>query len=218
MRMNRFEVPGGFWHVTNRGVAKCDIYRDDFDRLRFLALLARAVELYGWTIVAYCLMNNHFHLFIQTKVPTLSAGAKMILEEYATGFNRKYDRTGHLFQGRFAAQLVDNVTYGLNVARYIVLNPERACLVENVADWRWSSYRATAGMISGPAWLDPSSVLAEFDPADPVRASSAYRDFVVRGPGRAESPWDHIRHQSILGSEDFARKTFDDLEPIQIAT
>jgi putative transposase len=214
--MHRFEVPGGFWHLTNRGVAKCDIYKDDFDRLRFLALLARAVELYGWTVVAYCLMNNHFHLFIQTLEPTLSAGAKMILEEYAKGFNRKYDRTGHLFQGRFAAQLVDNASYGLNVARYIVLNPERAGLVERACDWRWSSYRATAGLIEGPRWLDPSAVLAEFDPLDPVRASALYKDFVLEGRGRNESPWDHIRHQSILGSEDFARKTFQQLEPIKL--
>lgn len=198
----RFEVPGGFWHVTNRGVGKIDIFRDDFDRLRFTALLAHAVDLYGWRVIAYCLMNNHFHLFIQTLSETLSAGAKMIQEEYARGFNKKYTRVGHLFQGRFAAQVVDTESYGLAVARYIVRNPVRAGLVSTPDQWLWSSYRATAGIVATPAWLDPSFIYEAL--GAPPGATDVYSAFAGEEAADLVCPWDHVRHGSVLGSDDFA--------------
>ena len=201
----RLEFPGALWHVLNRGVERRTIYLDDADRRAFLRLLQQSVTKSRWQLHAYVLMSNHYHLLFQTPEPTLSKGMKDLDGDYACYFNRRHSRTGHLFQGRFKSHLVDSESYMLEVARYVVLNPVRAFMVPAAGEWRWSSYRATAGLAAVPSWLDPGPILDRFHPADRVRACAEYRDYIAAG-GERESPWKNLVAQMLLGGAEFLEK------------
>ena len=149
----RVEFAGALYHVTSRGNEKRPIFKNDGDRLKFLELLGEAVSRFGWTLTAWVLMTNHFHLVVQTNEPNLSRGMHWLNGTYAAWFNRRHGRWGHLFGGRFKAFLVEEETYFKEVLRYVVLNPVRAGLVAHPANYRWSSYRATAGLSPAPEWL-----------------------------------------------------------------
>jgi len=189
----------------SRGVERRPIFRDVNDRHRFLALLANAVTTFHWRLYAFVLMTNHFHLLIETVDPTLSRGMKRICGDYADAFNWRHSRVGHLFQGRFKSHLVDSETYLLEVARYIVLNPVRAKLIDRLDDYEWSSYPATAGLANPPAWLACGGVLERFHP-DRARAASEYRQFVGAKMCDANSPWTNLVGQIYLGSSSFIAK------------
>jgi len=189
-----------------RGVEQRDIYLDDHDRIRFLALLRNVIDDCRWQLLAYVLMSNHYHLLFQTPEPNLSRGMKDLDGDYASAFNVRHRRVGHLFQGRFKGHLVDSETYLLEVARYIVLNPVRAQMVESAAEWRWSSYRATAGLIATPSWLDPQPILERFHPTDRGIATSTYREFVAAAAGQTSSPWEGLVAQAFLGGSEFLQK------------
>jgi putative transposase len=125
----RLEHPGGVWHITSRGNERRDIFHTDRDRLRFLEFLSKAARRYNWTVYAYVLMSNHFHLVIETPEMTLSRGMHWLNGVYAQWFNRTRDRVGHLFQGRPKAILIEREGYLLEVLRYVALNPVRARMV-----------------------------------------------------------------------------------------
>lgn len=112
---------------------------------------------------------------------------------------------GHLYQRRFAAQLVEEETYLLTVARYVVLNPVRARMVAAPGDWAWSSYRATAGLEKTPPWLHTASVLDRFDEWDGANAAALYR-LIAASIGSSESPWEKLRSGLYLGSEAFMER------------
>ena len=202
----RLEFPGALWHVTNRGVEQRSIYADDRDRRRFLRLVARVVVERRWKLFAFVLMTNHYHLLFETPEPNLSLGMKDLDGDYASGFNARHLRAGHLFQGRFKSHLVDSETYLLEVARYIVLNPVRARMVAAATEWRWSSYRATAGLMMAPSWLDPQPILQRLHPTSSVLAAAEYRSFVAAATAQTPSPWEKLVAQSFLGSADFLRR------------
>lgn len=202
----RLEFPGALWHVTNRGVERRSIYADDRDRRRFLRLLAHTVIERRWNLLAFVLMTNHYHLLFETPETNLSQGMKDVDGEYASGFNVRHRRVGHLFQGRFKSHLVDSDTYLLEVARYIVLNPVRAGMVHTAEDWRWSSYRATAALMPAPAWLDTQTILTRFHGGSPALAVAEYRRFIAAATPETPSPWKHLVAQSFLGSEAFLRR------------
>ena len=122
----RIEYAGGLYHVTSRGNAQQKIYLDNLDRAAFLALLDKTRTRYDWLIHAYCLMGNHYHLLVETAAPTLARGMKLLNGSYSQRFNFRHNRVGHLFQGRYNAIIVDQESYLLELARYIVLNPVRA--------------------------------------------------------------------------------------------
>ncbi len=109
--------------------------------------VAAVTRIAGWRCLAYCVMPNHYHLLIQTPAPTLSAGMHRLNGMYASRFNATYEHTGHVFQGRFHAELVRSDEHLLEALRYIALNPVRALLARSPEHWRWSSYRATAGRV-----------------------------------------------------------------------
>jgi putative transposase len=199
----RVEYPGALWHVMNRGVERRNIFADDGDRHYFLHLLEQVIQDYGWQLAAYVLMSNHYHLLFFTPERNLSRGMKDLDGDYAASFNRRHERVGHLFQGRFKSHLVDSYTYLLEVARYIVLNPVRAGMVDHVAAWPWSSYRPTAGLGACPTWLDVFSILDGFDSSGPRAATNMYREYVDAGVGNGSSPWEHLVAQAFLGSADF---------------
>jgi len=200
----RLEFPGALWHVMNRGVERRIIHLDDVDRQVFLTMLERSVTRCRWRLYAYVLMSNHYHLLFETPETTLSRGMKDLDGDYASYFNQRHARVGHLFQGRFKSHLVDSDSYLLEVARYVVLNPVRARMVSSAADWPWSSYRATAGEAAVPPWLDPGPILARFHPSDAVMACTGYREYVAAGGG-TESPWKNLVAQMILGGAEFRR-------------
>lgn len=114
--------------------------------------LARVSERYHWRVHAFCLMDTHVHAVIETLEPTLSAGMKRLLGGYAFEFNRRHARYGHLFGGPFSASLVQTDAYVIEVCAYVVLNPVRAGLVRSAEDWRWSSYRASVGLVKSPSF------------------------------------------------------------------
>ncbi|MDX1584604.1 MAG: transposase, partial [Thermoanaerobaculia bacterium] len=149
----RIDLPGAIQHVTNRGNNRENIFYDEGDKEAFLYLVIEEAERCGWLIHDYALMDNHFHLLIETPEVNLSRGMQRLETTYVQRFNRKYCRTGHLFGGRFGSQLVEGGAYQMEVARYIVLNPVRAEIVERPEDYRWTSYRAKAGLDPAPGWL-----------------------------------------------------------------
>jgi REP element-mobilizing transposase RayT len=199
----RISYPGALYHLTLRGNARGEIFIDDSDRALFLDLVASVVERFGWRLHAYCLMGNHYHLLAETPKPNLSHGMRWLNGVYSQRFNRRHERVGHVFQGRFKAILVERDSYLLELARYIVLNPVRAGLVSAPEDWRWSSYLATAGRRDVPRWLSVNWILDQFGTGEPT-ARTRYRQFVSDGPNR-DSPWRDLRGQVLLGTEPFAQ-------------
>ena len=149
----RLEFAGALYHVTARGDGREDIYRADGDRRLFLDVLAEVWERCNWTVHAYCLMTNHYHLLVETPDANLAKGMRQLNGVYTQRFNRTYERVGHVFQGRYKAILVQKETYLLELARYVVLNPVRARMVRRAGDWPWSSYRAMVGEAAAPEWL-----------------------------------------------------------------
>jgi putative transposase len=149
----RLEFAGAVYHLTARGNGRAAIYRDDADRALFLRTLAATIERRRWLCHAFCLMTNHYHLLLETQGPTLSRGMRDLNGIYTQAFNRRHRRPGHVFQDRFKAILVERDSHLLELCRYVVLNPVRARMVRDAADWPWSSYAATAGLAEAPAWL-----------------------------------------------------------------
>ena len=200
----RIEFPGAHYHVTARGDRREPIYEDDADRSAFLAVLADVIERFEWRCHAYCLMSNHYHLFVETRHANLSKGMRHLNGVFTQWSNRRHERGGHLFQGRYKAILVDSDSYLQALSRYLVLNPVRAGMVDEPAAWPWSSYRATAGLAAAPAWLTTESILASFGP-DGAKSREAYRRFVEQGAD-AESVWEALKGQIYLGGEDFVEQ------------
>ena len=201
----RIDFAGALYHLTSRGNERRNIFRSDHDRRMFLAFLGIAARRFGWSVTAWVLMSNHFHLVIQTLEPNLSRGMHWLNGKYAGWFNRTHDRCGHLFQGRFKAFLVDRENYQAEVLRYVVLNPVRAKMVERPEQYKWSSYRATAGLEVAPDWFDLDAALGLFG-ADHATAQPAYRDFVLAKVGCEERLWDKLVNQLYLGSEGWLKK------------
>ncbi|MFZ2490164.1 MAG: transposase, partial [Thermoanaerobaculia bacterium] len=201
----RIEFSGALYHVTSRGNERRPIFRSDADRRTFLDFLGIAVRRFGWSVTAYVLMTNHFHLVIQTPEPNLSRGMHWLNGTYASWYNHKRKRSGHLFQGRFKSFLIDKETYFTEVLRYVVLNPVRAKMFERPDDYRWSSYRATAGLAPAPDWLDLANVHGCFGP-DTATAQREYRRFVLAKIGSDERLWDKLTNALYLGSEAWTKK------------
>src|SRR5215469_5219135 len=143
----RIQYDGALYHVTSRGNERKAVFRDDTDRELFLNILAGVTERFHWLCHAFCLMDNHYHLVIETPDANLSKGMRQLNGVYTQAFNRRHRRVGHLFQGRFKAILVQKESHFLEVCRYVVLNPVRARSVVTPQQWRWSSYGATAGLV-----------------------------------------------------------------------
>jgi REP element-mobilizing transposase RayT len=200
----RIEYDGAIYHLTSRGNERKHIFRDDEDRLTFLDVLQKVNERFNWICHAYCLMNNHYHLIIETPDGNLSKGMRQLNGVYTQLFNQKHRRAGHLFQGRYKAILIEKENYLLEVSRYVVLNPVRAKAVTGPAEWQWSSYRSTAGMEKPHQCNNPEWILGQFG-AKKRQAEKQYREFVAAGI-REKGIWNAVRGQSILGEDDFSEK------------
>jgi len=200
----RLEFEGAFWHITSRGNERKDIFRQDGDRLLFLGLLATAVKRFRWRLHEYCLMTNHYHLVIETPFRTLAKGMHWLNSEYVRIFNKRYARVGHLFQGRYKSILIDEQNYLDEVRRYTVLNPVRAGMVAEPAEYRWSSYRAHAGLDPIPEWLY-SEWLFDMHP-ETAKCHEMYREYVLAKLATKESIWEKLTGQIYLGSAEWVER------------
>src|SRR6056297_1753228 len=206
----RIEFEGAFYHVMARGNARQNIFLNDGDRQAFLENLGRVSQRFDWSIWAWCLMDNHYHLLIETRQPTLSKGMREVNGVYTQRFNRRHRRVGHVLQGRYKAILVDQDTYLLELARYIVLNPVRAGLVQSAEESGWSSYRAVMGKAPAPDRLAVDDILAMFH-SQRGPARRAYARFVKDGIG-ADDPHDGMQRAGILGGEAFMERVLDHVD------
>ena len=209
----RIEFPNALYHVTSRGDRREAIFEDDEDRCTFLQTLEQTVKQFHWLCHAWCLMDNHYHLLIQTPDANLSKGMRQLNGVFTQASNRRHRRAGHLFQGRFKAILVDNDAYLLALARYVVLNPVRAGMVKRPQDWPWSSYRACMGLAPAQAFLAADSLLAQFAQRR-ATARLRYARFVAEGV-KAESPWMQLKAQIFLGNEKFVKRMQKHAAPTQ---
>jgi putative transposase len=196
----RLEFAGAIYHLTSRGNARQKVFFTDADRELFLSTLTGVVSRYHWICHAYCLMANHYHLLVETPKTNLSIGMRQLNGIYTQSFNRRHNRVGHLFQGRFKAILVERESHLLELCRYIVLNPIRVKGSGTAHTWKWSSYRATAGLVSVPPFLTTDWILEQFGKKR-SQAQKQYREFVR--DGMASRPWDDLKGQIYLGSEAF---------------
>ncbi len=199
----RIEYPGAVYHITTRGNARQGIYDDDSDRRLFLGVLASTVERYNWICHAYCLMDNHYHLLLETPDPNLSLGMRHLNGVYTQSYNRQHNMVGHIFQGRFKSILVEKEAHLLELCRYIVLNPVTAGMVTHPSDYIWSSYSPTAHSTQQPEFLHCGWLLAQFSPKKKT-AQKRYRKFIQQGiSNQIEKPWKNLVGQIILGGETF---------------
>jgi putative transposase len=179
-RPPRIEVPHGTYHLTSRGSNRGPIYVRQIDQRLFLRLLGIVVEKYGWLVLAYCLLTNHYHLVIQIGETGLSGGMQWLNGGFSRISNRWHAREMHLFRNRFASRLIESDAHLLAACRYVVLNPVEAGLCSRPEEWPWSSYRATVGLEPCPAWLAEAELLALFSSSWEI-ARRRYREFVAEG-------------------------------------
>ncbi len=198
------EFAGDLYHVTSRGDRREDIYLDDADRVAWLENLGSVCERFNWTCHAYCLMTNHYHVVVETVEGNLAKGMRQLNGVYTQFINRTHQRVGHVFQGRYKAILVEKDTYLLELARYVVLNPVRAGMVAQAADWPWSSYRIMIGREPAPPWLAVDGLLRAFGPTR-SKARMKFIDFVRAGIG-LPSIWDGLTGQIYLGGAAFVQR------------
>lgn len=199
----RIEYPDAYYHVISRGNYQEKVYLNDRDKEKFIEYLEKATERFSVIIHGYCLMSNHYHLLIQTPDSNLSRAMQWINVSYATYFNRKRDRHGHLFQGRFKAILIDADEYLKHLSRYIHLNPVRAKMVSSPSDYQWSSYNAFIGKQKPPQFLETDWLLSTFG-KNRKQARQSYKDFVEKVDAKAlEDPGKLISEGFLLGDTNF---------------
>jgi putative transposase len=200
----RIEYPDAFYHITARGNERQNIFRSNRDRERFLGYFDSATERYKAIIHAYCLMDNHYHLLLQTPGGNLSQIMHHINGAYTNYFNKKRERSGHLFQGRYKALLVDIDEYAQELSRYIHLNPVRAGMIENPEQFKWTSYRYYIGLKESPKWLFTDFILNLFN-RNASTAKNQYRMFVESIVDMVvdENPFKNVFASTILGGRSF---------------
>jgi putative transposase len=201
----RIEYPGAVYHLTARGNRQEDIFVCDEDRQNFLQILGKTVFRYNWICHAYCLMNNHYHLLIETPDANLSLGMRQLNGMYTQFSNRSHKKVGHVFQGRFKSILVERDSYLLQLCRYIICNPVKAGMCKKPGQWHWSSYTPTASGKNVPDFLTVDWVLSQFSKKK-KSARKKYIEFVTKGLLEQLSPWKHVTGQVILGSKEFVEE------------
>jgi len=199
----RLELAGGLYHITSRGDRREAIY-DDEDREKWLEILGNVCRRFNWRCHAYCQMDNHYHIVIETAEANLSKGMRQLNGVYTQYYNKQHSRVGHVFQGRYKGILVERDTYLLELARYVVLNPIRAHMIKNIGEWKWSSYKAMVGEVTVQPWLETDWILGNFAKRRKI-AIGKYIDFVREGIG-LPSLWRNLQNQIFLGSEHFINK------------
>jgi REP element-mobilizing transposase RayT len=204
-RRLRIQFPDAIYHVMARGNGRQDIVCDDADRDRLLEHLGRAVSRCGWRVYGFVIMSNHLHVVLKTPQPNLAAGMQVFLSAYANAWARRHRFDGHVFQGRYRTELVEDESYLWNVTRYVHLNPVRARMVEHPASWPWSSFAGYARRDRRLGWVAHDELLASWGGAfGGSEPAEAYLRYVTAGLTEPPaSPWAEAHHGWILGSRTF---------------
>lgn len=207
----RISYPNAFYHVTCRGNDGRLIFRDDHDRTRFLDRLRSALEIFSVRVHAYLLMSNHFHLIVETPKANLSEFMRQFNISYTGYYNRRHRRSGHLYQGRFKAVVVDRNSYLLELSRYVHLNPIRIKAkalrpdserIREISQYRWSSLPGYVEGKKKASWVTYEVVLGYVG-----GSRQKYAGFVQDGIREGFStPWEDLRAQMVLGDRDFVEK------------
>src|SRR5437762_1787313 len=213
-RKLRVQYPGAIYHVMNRGDRREPIFKDDADRARFLETLGQCCTKTEWQVHAWCLMNNHFHLVIETPKANLVAGMKWFLGTYTGRFNRRHKLFGHLFSGRYKALVVDGSGTGYlrTVCDYVHLNPVRAKLLrkeQKLRAYRWSSYGEYLKREGRRVkWLSVGRLLGEMGiPKDSVAGRKQFERFMeLRRLEDQPEEWKRVRRGWCLGDEAFRKE------------
>ena len=159
-RRLRIQYHDAIYHCMARGNGRQDIVRDDADRDRLQHELARSAVRCAWKVYAFVILSNHLHVVLKTSQPNLARGMQVFLSSYANAWARRHRFCGHVFQGRYRTELVEDETYLWSVMRYVHLNPVRARLVEHPAAWPWSSYPGYAHRLCRQEWVASDELLA----------------------------------------------------------
>ena len=215
----RLEFEGALYHITARGDRREPIFEDDADRHILIHILGQGMDRFDASVFAYCLMNNHYHFVLQTRRANLSRLMRHINGVYTQTYNRRHCKSGHVFQGRFKAVLVDRDAYFLEVCRYVDLNPVRAGLVLLPQCWAWSSYQAHIGESDVPVWLDSATLHRQIAPHAPQRdGPTKYAQFVAEGLN--VRLWEYaLTAQIYLGGPSFVQQVQHKLgSPVQKET
>ncbi|MCX6997984.1 MAG: transposase [Kiritimatiellaeota bacterium] len=209
----RVEFPGAIYHVTIRGNGRRDIFGDDHDRERFLRRLAESVEAYGIRLYLFCLMTNHGHFLLETPSTNLSRFMQSLETGYTVFYNLRHGMSGHLFQGRYKAKLVEGDEYLLKLSRYVHLNPvhisrwKKEPLTQRIAYLRkypWSSYRSYIGEEKKLAYVTYGPVLAETGVKE-RRQQREYRGYVEEGLATTDAEFLEVlkRSPAAIGGDEF---------------
>jgi len=208
-RQLRIEFPNAFYHITARGNERKAVFKSVKDREKFLSYFESASNRYGAVIHAYCLMDNHYHILIETPLGNLSKIMQHINSSYTTYFNIRHDRSGHLFQGRYKSILVDADEYAKELSRYIHLNPVRAKMVKTPEEYQWSSCVYYTDKKEAPEWLCRDFILGYFGEKFST-SQRHYKEFVHSLVGEDYgSPFTDVVYSMILGSPKYAREIKD---------
>jgi len=164
-RQPRIQYQDALYHIFSRGNFDQDLFLNESDFELFIGLLSVTQRRHNFRVFSYCLMTNHYHLLLGTPDGNLAQGMQHLNGVYATAFNTRNDHYGHVMQGRYNYRLIEHEAYFCQVARYIVLNPVHAGLVQQPAEWRFSSFRATVGSKETPRFLDKAGLLSFFGDA-----------------------------------------------------
>jgi putative transposase len=201
VRSLRIDYPDTFYHVLSRGNERREIFWDEKDYVRFLDTVGKMVERFKLEVHAYVLMKNHFHLLLHTREANLSRTIQWLGVSYSIWFNRRHQRSGHLFQGRFKSFLIENDHYFTSMCLYIHGNPLRAGIVKRLRDYRWSSYQAYADKTQEVTWLTTELVLGIYG-GSRRRFLRAQQEFFEERRNLLED----LRHGLYLGSEEFSKE------------
>ena len=214
-RKPRIHFPGAFYHVILRGNAGQSVFIDDSDRYRYYLLMQEATVKFGCRIHAFCCMTNHIHIVLQVGTLPLSRIMQNLTLRYTAWINKKYRRTGHVFQGRYKAILLDADSYLLELVRYIHLNPVRAGIVSQPADYPWNGHLSYLGKEVIP-WLTTELVLSQFS-AEISQARKSYYEFVLAGMGESRRTEFHTGSLEgrILGDDRFADEVLQKAEQLR---
>ncbi|MFH1062630.1 MAG: transposase [Candidatus Omnitrophota bacterium] len=206
-RPYRLQGENCFYHITSRGDDRKRIFISDYDFEKFLEYLEKAKEKYKFKLYAYCLMSNHYHLFIETLQPNLSKIMQYLNTAYTVYYNKKRKKTGHLFQGRYKSIMVDEDSYFLELTRYIHLNPVRAKMVERPGEYKWSSYK---GYLKNKTdkYIDYDA-LNDYLGMD----SASYKEFVSNSINREDSLFKEVYAGFFLGGKAFIEEKLAEFRP-----
>jgi REP element-mobilizing transposase RayT len=208
----RLSFENAVYHITARGNRQEPIFYNDEDRKIFLDKINETILKYSFVCFAYCLMDNHYHLFLRTIHTNISEGMHYLNTSYTNWFKARHKIVGVLFQGRYKSLLVDENRYGVHLSAYIHLNPYRAGLVEDLREYPWSSYPDYVGAYTSSVEIDTSIVLGQFD-TDLETARRKYETYVIENR-LMESPAKESYKGIALGGSEFLQSIKEQVQEI----